>query len=108
MKLLTSIIKSIVRFIASITWREWLAFFIGVAALAGPVIMWNAEGFVKLANPAADPGAILADFQAKILPGIQQYSLAIGGILLAISVSYILLGAQEDISTSLNDQDLKK
>ena len=101
-------LNNVIKCIASLTWREWLAFFISVAALLGPIMMWNAEGLVKLANPAADPGAILADFQAKILPGIKQYSLAIGGVLLAISVSYILLGAQEDISTSLNDQELKK
>jgi len=79
-----------------------------VALLGGLVMMFNAEGSVFLQNAAADPAAIHTEFYAHVLPGIRQYSLAIGGILLAISVAYILLGAEEDISTELDEKQLKK
>lgn len=93
---------------SKITWRDILAVLIGLVALAGIVIMWNAEGGVVLEKAAADPSVIVAEFNAHVLPGIQKYSMAIGGILLAISVAYILLGAEDDIETSLNEQELKK
>lgn len=93
---------------SKITWREVLAALIGLVALIGIGIMFNAEGFVFLKNAAADPSAIVAEFNAHVLPGIQRYSMAIGGILLAISIAYILLGAEDDIETSLNEQELKK
>jgi hypothetical protein len=93
---------------SKITWREIFAVLIGVAALAGLGVMWYQEGFVVLENAAAGPSVIVTEFNAHILPGIQKYSMAIGGILLAISVAYILLGADDDIETSLTEQELKK
>jgi hypothetical protein len=92
---------------SELTWKDYLAVLLGFSALAGLVIMFNAEGKVVLHN-VATPDVILDQFNHRVLPGIKKYSLAFGAILLAVSVSYILLGAQEDTSTTLDEQDLKK
>lgn len=91
-----------------LNWKDFLAVAIGLVALAGLVIMFNSEGSVVLQNAAGTPGQIVKDFNANILPAIQQYSLAIGAILFAVSISYILLGSQDDISTSPSEPDSKK
>ena len=90
-----------------LTWKDIVAVLLGLSALAGLVIMFNSEAKVVLHN-VATPDVVLAQFNAQVLPGIKKYSLAIGAILLVVSISYILLGAQEDISTALDEQDLKK
>jgi hypothetical protein len=92
---------------SDVTWKDIVAVLLGVAALAGLVIMFNSEANVVLHN-VSTPDVVLAQFNAHVLPSIKNYSLAIGAILLAVSISYILLGAQEDISTTLDEQDLKK
>lgn len=92
---------------SELTWKDYLAVLLGLSALAGLVIMFNAEGNVVLHN-VSTPTIVVDQFNHHVLPGIKKYSLAIGAILLAVSVSYILLGAQEDISTIVDEQDLKK
>ena len=93
---------------SELTWRDYFAVLIGLAALVGLVVMFNAEGNVVLQNAAAAPEVIHNEFNARVLPAIQKYSLAIGGLLLAASIAYILLGASEDISTTLDEQESKK
>lgn len=88
--------------------KDVLALVLALVVLIGLAVMFNAEGNVFLQNPAADPASIHREFFAHVLPGIKQYSLAIGAILLAVSVAYILLGAEEDISTALDEKELKK
>ena len=90
-----------------LTWKDYLAVLLGFSALAGLVVMFNAEGHVVLSNVTSNE-AVRDQFKAQVLPGIIQYSLAIGAILLAVSISFVVLGAQEDISTTLDEQDLKK
>jgi hypothetical protein len=93
----------------SLRLKDLLAILIAVGALiVGVPTMFNSEWYVALKNPAADPAAIRHEFLTHVLPGIQNYSLAIGAILLAVGIAYILLGAEEDISTSLDEQDVKK
>ena len=92
---------------SELTWKDIVAVLLGLSALVGLVIMFNSEAKVVLHN-VANPTVVLEQFNAQVLPGIKKYSLAIGAILLAVSISYILLGAQEDISTTLDEQDLKK
>jgi hypothetical protein len=91
-----------------LTWKEWLALGIGVAALAGIVIMFQEEGKVILENADASSSEVARYFQTSVLPGMQNYSMAIGGILLAVSIAYILLGAEDDIATTMDEQELKK
>ena len=92
---------------SELTWKDYLAVLLGLSALAGLVVMFNAEGNVVLHN-VSTPDVILQQFKQSVLPGMKKYSLAIGAILVVVSISYILLGAQEDISTTLDEQDLKK
>ena len=92
---------------SAFTWKDILAVLLGLSALAGLVVMFNSEAKVVLHN-VSTPDVVLAQFNSQVLPGIKKYSLAIGAILLAVSISYILLGAQEDISTTLDEPDSKK
>jgi hypothetical protein len=92
---------------SELTWKDYLAVLLGFSALAGLVVMFNSEAKVVLHN-VATPEVVLQQFNAQVLPSIKKYSLAIGAILLAVSISFVLLGAQEDISTTLDEQDLKK
>lgn len=96
-------------------WRDVLALLIAVASLYGLWIMFNAEGSVWLVNLVGgqpeeilNPLDISSKFKAVIKPGLQQYSLAIGIVLFAVSISYILLGAQEEISTALDEPKNKQ
>lgn len=93
---------------STLSWKELLAVAIAIVAFAGVVIMWRSEGHVFLTDATGAPNVITRDFYNSILPAIKNYSMAIGGLLLAISISYILLGSEEDISTSLDEQELKK
>lgn len=92
-------------------WRETLAVLItvvaAVMALSG---MWRAEGHVDLKHlsSATNPAEIVAYFNHSVLPGIQDYSIAIGGLLLAVSIAFILLGAEEELSTAPDESTLKK
>jgi len=81
---------------SELTWKDIVAILLGLAALAGLVVMFNSEAKVVL-HSVASPDVVLEQFKVQVLPGIKKYSLAIGAILLAVSISYILLGAQEDI-----------
>jgi hypothetical protein len=92
---------------SELTWKDYLAVILGLSALAGLVVMFNAEANVQLHN-ATTPTAILQQFNAHVLPGIKKYSLAFGAILLVVGISLVLLGGQEDISTSLDEPGLKK
>lgn len=96
-------------------WRDILALLIAVASLFGLWVMFNAEGSVWLVKFAGGkpedilkPLDIYQQFQSVILPGLQKYSFAIGLILFAVSISYILLGAQEEVSTALDDPKAKQ
>jgi hypothetical protein len=96
-------------------WRDLLALLIAVASLFGLWVMFNAEGSVWLVTLVGgqpeeilNPLAISKQFEAVIKPGLQQYSLAIGVVLFAVSISYILLGAQEEISTALDEPKNKQ
>lgn len=91
-----------------LTLRDYLALLIGLASLAGLAGMFFAEGNVILSHYAAPMQQTFTEYAHKVLPGLQKYSLAIGMIMLAVSVAYILLGHEEDIATALNEQELKK
>jgi hypothetical protein len=88
--------------------RDWLAGLIALLSLAGLWVMFSAEGNVFLSHYAAPMQQTLGEYGVKVLPNLQRYSLAMGVILLAVSVAYILLGHEEDISTTLDEQELKK
>lgn len=98
-----------------LNWKDFLAVMIGLASAVGIYFMFNAEAniwLVKMVNnkPEAllQPAEILSRFNSAVLPSIQKYSLAMGAILLVVSISYILLGSQDDISTSPSEPDSKK
>jgi hypothetical protein len=77
---------------------EIVAVVIAVAALAGLVVMLNSEIHIL-------PGVTTELFESQVLPNLQIYSLALGLVLLVVSIAYILLGRAEDISTTLDKQD---
>lgn len=103
-------------------WRDLLALLIAGASLYGLWVMFNAEWGVWLvkfvSNPdkpkellsqeLLQPSAILSQYNSVILPSLKNYSMAIGLILLAVSVAYILLGAQDEISTLPDEPNPKK
>lgn len=98
-----------------LNWKDFLAVIIGLASAIGIYVMFSAEAgiwLVKVTNGQAEPllkqADILTRFNEAVLPGIQKYSFAMGAILLAVSISYILLGSQDDISTSPNEPNSKK
>jgi hypothetical protein len=61
-----------------------------------------------LQNANGTPHQIVQEFNQKVIEGIKQYSMAIGAILLTVSIAYILLGSQEEIATNLGEQESKK
>jgi hypothetical protein len=77
---------------------EIVAVVIALAALAGLVVMLNAEMQIL-------PGVTTELFERQVLPNLQIYSLALGLVLLVASIAYILLGREEEISTTLDKQD---
>lgn len=96
-------------------WRDLLALLIALVSLFGLWVMFNAEGSVWLVKfvggkpeEVLKPLDIYHQFQSVILPGLQKYSFAIGLVLFAVSISYILLGAQEEIATALDEPKNKQ
>ncbi|WP_373531492.1 hypothetical protein [Vampirovibrio sp.] len=96
-------------------WRDLAALLIAVVSLAGLWVMFSAEGsiwLVKFVNgkpqELLEPVAILTQYNKVILPNLQKYSWAIGLTLFAVSVSYILLGSQDEIYTALDEPNSKK
>jgi hypothetical protein len=88
--------------------RDCIAIIIALASLAGLVVMFQSEGHVVLSQYAAPMSATFTEYGHQVLPNLQKYSLAFGLILLAASIAYILLGHEEELSTSLDEQELKK
>lgn len=78
--------------------KEIIAVVIALAAVLGLGVMLLAEGNIM-------PGTTPELYQGQVLPALKKYSLALGVIFLVVSVSYILLGRSEDISTRLDDQN---
>lgn len=93
---------------SKLTWKDFGAVLIALATLYGIYVMFNSEGFVVLQNAAGTPGQIVQDFNSKVLPAIKHYSMAIGLILLAVSIAYILLGSQDEIETNLSEPGTQK
>src|SRR4051794_14490435 len=91
-----------------LSWRESLAVLLTLGALSGLVLMITAEGHVGLPPQATTMATILTDYLAHVLPNLQLYSLAFGAILVLASLSWILLGHQEEIATSLTESGPKK
>lgn len=83
---------------SKLTLGEIVAVIIAFAALIGLGAMLLAEGNIMA-------GATPEVYQGEVLPALQKYSLAIGVIFLVVSISYILIGRSEEISTRLDDQD---
>ena len=91
---------------------------IALASLTAVVLMLNAEVGVSLdaalkkmamhggiTNPAlATSAQITAAYQAYVLPNLQLYSLALGLLLLAVSIAYIMVGRSDDIVTSPDER----
>jgi hypothetical protein len=92
----------------SVSWRDALAVLIALAAFAGVAGMFLAESHVVLPAQVVPIATTLSEYGANVLPNLQKYSLAFGAILVAISVSYILLGHEEEIATSVASQPDKK
>ncbi len=88
--------------------RDLLAVLIAFVSLAGLGVMLLAEGNIALPHYADPMVTIIQVYTAHVLPSLQRYSLAFGAILLAVSISLILLGHEEEIATTLNEQNLKK
>ena len=88
--------------------RDGLALLIALLSLGGLVVMFNAEGNMVLSQFAAPMTQTLQEYNGKVLPNLQAFSLAFGCILLAVSIAFILLGHEEEISTALNEADRKK
>ncbi|MEM0951642.1 MAG: hypothetical protein AAGI66_05805 [Cyanobacteria bacterium P01_H01_bin.74] len=80
--------------------KETTALLIALVSAIGILVMWNAEGLVVLEASMDNPSEILKQFNAMILPGIQKYSLAMGAILFAISITFVLIDGEDDISTT--------
>jgi hypothetical protein len=96
-------------------WRDLAALLIAGASLLGLWVMFTAEGSIWLVKfvggqpqELLQPVAILNQYNHVILPSLQKYSWAIGLILFAVSVSYILLGSQDEIYTALDEPNSKK
>lgn len=81
-----------------LTVKDVLAVLIALLALGGVVVMWNAEagGIPEAVTGAQD---VVAYYQQAILPGLKQYSMALGAMFVAAGVAYILVGRQEEIAT---------
>lgn len=74
--------------------RDVLAVVAALGALAGLAVMLNSEMSIQPVDSFN-----YEHYKAVILPGLKQYSGAIGAILLAASAAYILLGYSNDIDT---------
>lgn len=88
-----------------LTGKDVLAILISLLSLAGLAVMFMAEGQVVLDVPAGTAlDVVRQEFNTKVLPGVVQYALAFGLILLATSLAYIVLvGREEDIKTRADE-----
>jgi hypothetical protein len=91
-----------------LSWRDVLAVLIAVLALAGIAAMFMSEGHVVLPDQVVPMADTLRTYIGSVLPNLQKYSFAFGAILVTVSISYILLGHEEEISTSVAQPDQKK
>ncbi len=91
-----------------LSWRDTLAVLLAVLSLVGLAAMFCAESSVVLPSKAAPMSVIFSIYGAHVLPALQKYSLAFGAILVVVSISYILLGHEEEISTVPGEQERKK
>ncbi len=92
----------------SVSWRDALAVLIALAAFGGVAAMFLAESHVVLPMQVAPMATTLSVYGANVLPNLQKYSFALGAIFVAVSVSYILLGHEEEIATTSVAQPDKK
>jgi hypothetical protein len=92
----------------SLSWRDAFAVIIAFAAFAAVAAMFLAESNVVLPGQVAPMATMLTQYNADVLPNLQKYSFAFGAILVAVSISFILLGHEEEIATSLNTQPNNK
>ena len=90
------------------TCREFLAVALALASLVGLAAMFMAESGVVLTSQSMPMPALLTQYAARVLPSLQKYSLAIGVVMVAVSISYILLGHEEEISTIPAEQERQK
>lgn len=76
-------------------WKDVLAVLIGLVTLAGLAVMFVSE-----------PGAAtsIEDYKAEVLPKLKQYAGALGAILFAVSIAYILLGRDNDVETRADEK----
>jgi hypothetical protein len=87
--------------------REGFAVLLALVSLAGVLAMFLAEGGVELSSQSASMSDLLTQYAARVLPSLQKYSLAIGAVMVAVSISYILLGHEEEISTVPGEEQRK-
>lgn len=89
--------------------RDILAVLIAVAALACIVVMFNAEGRVVLPDALLQrPDQEIAEYFARnVLPSLKRYSWGIGLAMTAAAVAFILMGHENDLVTSA-DEETKK
>jgi hypothetical protein len=92
----------------NLSWRDVLAVIIALAALTGVAAMFLSEGHVVLPAEVVPMAETLRTYTHSVLPNLQNYSLAFGAILVAVSISYILLGHEEEVATSVAQPDQKK
>jgi len=92
----------------NLSWRDVLAVIIALGALTGVAAMFLSEGHVVLPDQVVPMATTLRTYTDSVLPHLQKYSFAFGAILVAVSISYILLGHEEEISTSVAQPDQKK
>jgi hypothetical protein len=76
--------------------KDVLALFIGLAALVG-------LGVMLMSEPVVNAGLNLATYTSQVLPGLKNYAYALGLLLLVVSISYILLGRENDIETKADE-----
>lgn len=69
--------------------------------------MFLAESGVELSSQFTSMSGLLTQYGAHVLPSLQKYSLAIGAVMVAVSVSHILLGHEEELSTIPGEEQRK-
>lgn len=110
------------------TWKDYLAVLFALVAFGALWQMLTTETGINLAqvlsnqiahkqlldptgHPLADPSAaspnqVAAAYQKYVLPNLQQWAYALGTMLTALSMIYILLvGRENDIDTSAEEQE---
>ncbi len=75
-----------------------------VLVLALGALLWGVITMLG-AEPIAITGLDFAAYQEQVLPGLKQYSLVLGVVLVLVSIAYIILGRENDIETSLEKRE---